>query len=231
MDYHLDPMRFQRMWRLSQILAFQQVLCLSHLIFKLSFVFSPFNMIKTRLMLSTKDSPCRNRHHYSGQLIPIHKFKNRRPYQIQQNNKLIWFMLDHPLWHSELGQGLQLNCLFLNSHEHEKQGIKIQTELNMFASANATLWLCLFTCPVKVALTRYFNQQFYNEIIEYKFNQYRNSTVYKGCSHVIKIIFYSEGFLGLYKGLWGLFFRSGPQSFISLLILNQQNNLRNQKKQ
>lgn len=33
---------------------------------------------------------------------------------------------------------------------------------------------------------------------------------YKGCAHAIGLIFKSEGIIGLYKGLGGLFFRSGP---------------------
>lgn len=39
----------------------------------LSFVSSPFNMIKTRLMLQTKDLPCGNRYNYSGLFDAVYK--------------------------------------------------------------------------------------------------------------------------------------------------------------
>ncbi|CAD8065409.1 unnamed protein product [Paramecium primaurelia] len=180
-----------------------------------AFVSSPFNMIKTRLMLQTKDLPCGNRYNYSGLIDAISQiFKLEGLKGLYAGSSIMALR-------TGLGSAIQLP-VFDFTKEHGKQWIKNQTELNMLASANATLWLCLMTCPVEVALTRYFNQQF---------DKYGNPTVYQGCFHAIKIIFQSEGFLGLYKGLGGLFFRSGPQSFISLLIVNQLNSLRNSKKQ
>ncbi|CAD8088276.1 unnamed protein product [Paramecium sonneborni] len=170
-------------------------------------------------MLQTNDLLCGNRYHYSGLIDAIFQIYKQEK-QIQQNTYIDQrdCMLDHQQWHSELDQDQQFNYLFLILLKNmDNNGSKIKLNQICLVVQMQLYGYVLLTCPIEVALTRYFNQQFDKIIIQNLFIEIQ--------------LFIKVVSIPLNQSLNQKAFKSGPQSFISLLIVNQLNSLRNQKKQ